>query len=99
MHHAAVDDVGKVALQDPDGLFFGVAPGSCVLEDLFCPRVAAELGDRHAVQDGVDPAVAAAVHAVAFWLPLSLPRGGGQGGGPVEPGEASFPGKAPWVAD
>ena len=59
---------------------------------------AAQLGDGHAVQDGVDAAVAAGVVAVADGFAVAFGGGGGQRGGAVEAGESAG-GEAAGVAD
>ena len=74
-HHAAVDDVGEVALEDSAGLLLGVSVCARWRRSLGA-RLAAELGDGHQVQDPVDPPVVAGVVAVADRLAWSL---GGRG--------------------
>src|SRR5476651_593198 len=54
--HAAVDDIGEVALEDPAGFLLGMSAGARVGEDRLGTRFAAQLGDGHPVQDRVDPA-------------------------------------------
>ena len=55
VEHATVDDVGEVAFEDAHGLGFGVPAAAGVLDDVAALRVAAELGDSHAVQHGAAP--------------------------------------------
>jgi hypothetical protein len=72
VEHAAVDNVGEVAFEDAHGFGFGVPAAAGVLDDVAGLRVAAELGNGHAVEHGVDSAVAAPIEtmphgfAVAF---------------------------------
>lgn len=66
--------------------------------ELLGARLAAELGDRHAVEDRVDPPVAAGVIAVADGLAGALGGGRGQRRGGVEAGEPAL-GEPPRVAD
>ena len=61
--------------------------------------LAAQLGDGHAMQAGVDASVATAVEAMADGFVVALGRGGGQRGGAVEAGEAALAGEAARVAD
>ena len=77
-NHAAVDDVGEVALEDAAGLLLGVAAGARVGVDRLGAWFAAQLGDGHPVQDRVDPSVAARVVAVADRLARPLGGRGGQ---------------------
>ena len=76
--HSAVDDVGEVSLEDAPRLLLGVSASARVLVERLRPRLAAQLGDGHQVQDPVDPPVAAGVVAMAHRLAGSLRGGGGQ---------------------
>ena len=75
--HAAVDDIREVAFEDPASLLLGVTAGSRLGVDRLSARFAAQLGDRHQVQDPVDPSVAARVVAMADRFAGSL-RGRGR---------------------
>ena len=76
--HAPVDDVGEVALEDSAGFLLGVPAGARVSLDALGAWLAAQLGDRHPVQDRVDAPVAAGVVAVADRLAGPLGGRGGQ---------------------
>jgi hypothetical protein len=58
-----------VAPEDAAGLLFGVAAGARVGVERLGARFAAQLRDRHPVQDRVDAPVAAGLVAVADRLP------------------------------
>src|SRR4051794_41513053 len=75
--HLAVDDVGEVAFEDAAGFFFGVTAGAGVGVEGLRAGVASELGDGHAVQDGVHAAVAAGGEAVAGGVAGALAGAGG----------------------
>src|ERR1035438_8715660 len=97
--HAAVDDIGQVAFEDAAGLLLGVwSVGAGVGVDRLGAWLAAQLRDRHAVQDGVDPAVAAGVVAVADRFAGPFAGGGGQRCGAVEACEPAL-GEPAHIAD
>src|SRR6187549_1727666 len=62
----APDAAGEVALEAADRLAGAFAFAAPALDVLACRRVAAGAGDDHAVQRGVDLAVAAVVEPVAL---------------------------------
>lgn len=72
--HPLVDDVGEVALQDPHRFLLRVTSGARVVVDQPRARGAAQLGDSHEVQGGVDAPVAAAVEPVTDRLAVTLAR-------------------------
>src|SRR5205823_8621366 len=76
--HAPVDDVGEVALKDSAGFSLGVSVRARVGVDALGAWLAAQLGDRHPVQDRVDAPVAAGVVAMADRLAGALGGRGGQ---------------------
>ena len=61
----SVDDVGEVALEGTASFSLRLSFGDLALQEDARSRVDAGLGDRDAVEAGVDLAVAAAVEAVA----------------------------------
>jgi hypothetical protein len=88
--HAAMDDIGEVSFEDPAGLFLGVAVGARVGVDRLGARLAALLGDRHPVEDGVHAPVTAGVEAVADRLARPLTGRGDQRRGAVKAREPAF---------
>ena len=96
--HAAVDDVGEVALEDAAGLLLGVPAGARVDVDALGAWLAAQLGDRHPVQDRVDAPVATGVVAVADRLAGPFGGRGGQRRRAVEAREPAL-GEPAHVAD
>jgi hypothetical protein len=88
--HPAVPDGSEVASDNPNRFSLGVAPAPGLIRDTLGALVAAQLGDRHAVEHGVDPPVATAVEAVTDRLPSALARGCGYWRGPAEAPEASL---------
>ena len=87
-----------MAFEDAAGFALGVAAGAGVFVERLRARLAAQLGDGHAVQDRVDAAVAAGVVAVADRFAGSFGGRGGQRRGAVEAREAAL-GEAARVAD
>src|SRR5947209_7931868 len=87
-----------MTLENPAGFLLGMPASASVGDDGLGSGFAAQLGDGHAVQDGIDPAVPGGVPAVPDGLAGTLGGGRRQRGGAVEAGEAAF-GKASGVAD
>lgn len=80
VHHAPVDDVGELALEDPHRLRLGVTALAGVGENALRVDVSTQLGDGHAVQNGVDATVASAVEPVPHRLAGALGGGGRERG-------------------
>lgn len=67
--HPSVDDRCQVAAEDAHSLLSGVSAPLGVIADALRPLIAAQLGDRHAVEDGVDLPVTTTVEPMTYWLP------------------------------
>lgn len=83
-------DVAEIALESPHRFLLGLPAGTRICVDFLGTRVAAKLGDRHAVQHRVDATVPAAVEPVPHRIVLAFTGGRGQRGSPVEASEAAL---------
>ena len=72
--HGAVHDIGEVPLEDAHGFALGVASAACSFVEVAGGGVAAQLGDGHAVEDGIDLAVPALIEAVTDGLAGAFAR-------------------------
>src|SRR5215218_959975 len=92
------DASGEVALEAADRVFGALALGALASDVVLCFAVAAQAGDRDAVDRGVDLAVAAAVEPVTAGV-AGADRDRGDPGGPGELGVRSEPLGAGDLAD
>src|SRR5215218_4542795 len=92
------DASGEVALEAADRVFGALALGALATDVVLCFAVAAQAGDRDAVDRCVDLAVAAAVEPVTAGV-AGADRDRGDPGGPGELGVRSEPLRAGDLAD
>jgi hypothetical protein len=67
--HATEDLVRDLSTKCSDGFFFGVAASPSTLDVFMSASTEAHLGDRDAVQRGVQLTIATTVETVTFWAP------------------------------